>query len=761
MPPGPLLAELLEGLPARRVSGFDTVRLLQAAYRQLCRDRAVFLAILLETGLRRPGSAASVQRLDAPGEFGCEEARAGLVWSRMRAVTTFGLAVDVFVRLPVLGEAMLAGRLDEPRARAFIEWTEGLTDAQAEQVCVQLLPEAGGLLVGELVDRIKQACVAIDPDWVMNKYRAGLRRRKVAGYRNPDGTASLGGYHQPVDRIAAAAARIDALARACKRGGDTRAIDLIRSDVYVGMLDGAFETMTDQQIVDHILTHSGDPDPDGSDESGGDGQPGAGGSGGSRPDGPGQLGGGDSGESGGGDVPGSAPGGGDRAGGSGGPEDDSGLGAGLGGGPGGGGAGGIRAGRSGPPGQGLARTVLPDRPALSETVTPGRPGTVGDPVDPVDPAVPVDPPGPARWAVPELRVRLSTVLGWDEYPGQIPGWDFVPAGLARRLAVQMGSAQWRFVVCDPDGHPVTGGLLAARPRAAGRRRARRDRRRGGIVEIAVTGTELDQLSTAADQLSAGGERPAGGARARPGAATDRQDTGAGSAGVWAPVVAELLRMWAAGVPPGGAGAGQDPGRRAPGAGLRRWVQLRDRVCVHPSCRAPAVGADQDHRIDYSAGGLTTEINLGPACRHDHRVKHDGGWHIEPPNPDDTSTNRGATDRDVGGGDGGDGESAAAGDRRVVVWVSPLGHRYPSRPPPVIVALPAPYPDEDGRDTLPEGWYQWTSSGCGCNQPCQCTWPILPPVPTRVPVPEARPGSNPPTQTEPEPPSFDPHEIPPF
>ncbi|WP_222709796.1 hypothetical protein, partial [Microbispora sp. CSR-4] len=34
-------------------------------------------------------------------------------------------------RLPVLGEAMLEGVLDEPRAVAFIRWTSGLTDAAA------------------------------------------------------------------------------------------------------------------------------------------------------------------------------------------------------------------------------------------------------------------------------------------------------------------------------------------------------------------------------------------------------------------------------------------------------------------------------------------------------------------------------------------------------------------------------------------------------------------------------------------------------
>src|SRR5918994_3627571 len=117
VPPGPVLAELLDSLAVEEVSGFDTVRLLEAAYRQLSHVRAVFLSILRETGLRRPGSVTTVERTKAPNEFACEEARAALVWSRARAVSTYAFATDVFDRLPVLGEAMLAGRLDEPRAQ--------------------------------------------------------------------------------------------------------------------------------------------------------------------------------------------------------------------------------------------------------------------------------------------------------------------------------------------------------------------------------------------------------------------------------------------------------------------------------------------------------------------------------------------------------------------------------------------------------------------------------------------------------------------
>lgn len=131
---------------------------------------------------------------------------------------------------------------------------------------------------------------------------------------------------------------------------------------------------------------------------------------------------------------------------------------------------------------------------------------------------------------------------------------------------------------------------------------------------------------------------------------------------------------------GGSGSGaarrdaESARRRAPTAALRRDLQIRDRTCAHPACRAPAVGTDQDHAVDYARGGRTVAANLGACCRHDHRLRHDGGWRFHRPEPERA------------------------------VWVSSLGHTYVSRPPPVIVSLPEPWP-ATVEDPLPadDGW----------------------------------------------------------
>ena len=627
MPPGAVLGGLLEDIDVEQVSGYDTVEVLCAQYRQLCRQQARFYQAVLETGLRKPFSIDTVDRVVRPGEFAAEEARAALVWSRSRAERALSFAIEVFRRLPLLGEAMLAGELDEPRARAFVDWTSGLTGEQAHQVFQQLLPAAPGLMVGELIDRIRQACLAIDPDWAEKGRREAVTSRRVVGSRNSDGTANLGGYQQPVDRIAAASERIDTLARACKRAGDSRPIDHVRSDLFIGMTDGTFEGLDEDQIVAYVLAHPYidlTASADDGDESDGSGPRGSGG--GDEPD----------------------------EGGS--PRDDK-------------------------PGQGGDPDGARDLPAASQdALTPAN----------------VRP-----WAVPEVRGMLTTLLGSDEHPAEIPPWGYLSSRSSRELVRSMHSAEWRYVLCDADGRAVGGGLIRSRPSTTSGRPVRRDARRGGIVELAVPVVELDQL-------------------------------GAGLPGVgpWAGVLAELAKH--AGLARHPELASQNPDtdtrdadRRTAGAVLRRWVQQRDRQCVHPCCRAPTRKADLDHRIGFAEGGPTIGANLSVPCRHDHRLKDEGHWAMVQPRPG------------------------------LTVWTSPLGHRYESRPPPVITQLPEPYTDKDNRSPARDCDTAWDGdSACDGNAECGHERPILPIVPRRVPADEPAHGLEPT-------PVFDPDDEPPF
>ncbi|MEV5740568.1 DUF222 domain-containing protein [Microbispora rosea] len=795
-PPGAELAGLLAEVNVERVSGFDTVEVLKAAYRQVCHDRAWFLRTLLEVGLRDSFSGDDVVRLEVPDEFGPDEARAALVWSRRRADSTFELAWNVHRRLPILGEAMLAGILDEPRAVAFVRWTVGLTDEQAALVCDQLVPQASSWTVGELIERIQRLALAIDPAWAERRYAEAVRRRRVVGTRTEDGTATVSGLDLPLDRAAAGCDRIDELARACKRAGDCRPIDHIRVDLFLGSLDGTFEGMSDEEIVTHVLSHpfhdslaaqeddDGDaPDGDtsvGGSSGGGLDHPGGGGvragtDDPNLPDGDTSVGGSSRGSGDGADRLGGGmrpdgdldESGGGRIGGASGADDFTDADADADGGTAEDvrdaetcshskdGAGGLSPASgshltepypAGPEGT-APRAPTPDHQtgrggaesdkrvpdiAGSGQAEPGRlvPDKAGsgkaDPGKPVpdkagadkagpDKLVPdkawADKSGPARagfrhaqaraqadadarpgtggWMVREIRVELTTLLGLDEHPAHLPGWGVIHPCLARRIVEGMLAGQWQYAICYDSGHLALTGLTRARPRTPGRNRPARDRRRGGLVELQITLSHLRmlaaqpagvlgawapvvaELSAHAAPLLTTGEA----ATVSVGAAPD--STAFDGTALGGPVQSAAIQdrdeadvrhedRYGNGMADGRAegladGAADSERRRQAGAALRRYVQIRGRVCSWPGCRTPATRTDQDHILPWAEQGPTKAENLHLACRHDHRARHHGGWRVSTTGP------------------------------HLVVWNSPLGHRYPSPLPEIIITTCSPHP----------------------------------------------------------------------
>ena len=72
-------------------------------------------------------------------------------------------------------------------------------------------------------------------------------------------------------------------------------------------------------------------------------------------------------------------------------------------------------------------------------------------------------------------------------------------------------------------------------------------------------------------------------------------------------------------------------RYTPPENLRRFVLARDRTCVVPGCRQPAYRCEVDHvekfRPGHAHGGRTDTDNLGTLCRHHHRAKDAGHYHL--------------------------------------------------------------------------------------------------------------------------------------
>ncbi len=174
-----------------------------------------------------------------------------------------------------------------------------------------------------------------------------------------------------------------------------------------------------------------------------------------------------------------------------------------------------------------------------------------------------------------LTVPLATLLGITDAPGELGAFGPVTAFTARQIATQAMDApavRWCVTVTDDTGAPVGHGC--ARP---GRRR-RKDR---------------------------------------------AADAGAGD---WAIIIG--LRALAA----GSCDHERESGHYRPPPSLWHLIQTRNQRCTAPGCRMPAAKCDDDHTIPFEKGGRTCECNLGPLCRHHHRIKQLQGWRLEQPEP---------------------------------------------------------------------------------------------------------------------------------
>jgi hypothetical protein len=238
----------------------------------------------------------------------------------------------------------------------------------------------------------------------------------------------------------------------------------------------------------------------------------------------------------------------------------------------------------------------------------------------------------------------------------------VHAELARAMAAAPG-ASWWYVLTGPDGGaPVDVGPVRSRPQGptpGGRGYP------GLQVWLQVTQATLDALTRR--------EHPPG----------------------WDRVIAEITGKADTNTgPPNG-----DPTARLPGRALRRWISIRDRTCVFPGCRVPAHRADADHSVEHAEGGLTTDTNLGSACRHDHRLRHEGRWTLSHMTTGQFS------------------------------WTSRLGHTYHRTPSADLDDLPEPMPacesgDDDDEPDQPST-EDWQNSTCMEPEP-----PQPPPPPPR-------------------------------
>jgi Domain of unknown function (DUF222) len=215
-------------IAARRLASWAQAAELSAVARITARaaaaDRRIGLA-----GDGRPGRVCR----DAVGQVSL-----ALMLTDHAAAGWADLAVTLAWRLPETGQALAAGTVDLPRAKAIAEATAVLGEDTARAVEAMVLPGAGGQTTAQLRARLRRAVIADDPDAAERRREEAERQARVSLYPDQDGTATLAGAGLPAIEAAAAMARITAIARAMKAAGQGGGLDLHRARVMLGLLLG-------------------------------------------------------------------------------------------------------------------------------------------------------------------------------------------------------------------------------------------------------------------------------------------------------------------------------------------------------------------------------------------------------------------------------------------------------------------------------------------------------------------------------------------
>jgi hypothetical protein len=610
-----------------------------SSYRRLASwAQAGELAVVAELASR---SAAADKRIgvDEKGrparmpDEACAQVSLALTMSHAAASWWSELGVTLRWRLAATGAALRDGEIDLSRARLIAEATALLDDETAKAVEAKVLPRAGKQTTGQLRAALRRAVISADPDGAERRREEAERRAKVVLYPDAEGTASLAGSNLPGIRAAAAMARITALAKAMKASGFGGGIDLLRSQVFLGLLLGTLpyippapdgppdDPPPDDPPTDDSPTGGPGEEPPSTEPPGDGGHRHSSGRGGDPADGPRRR--PASPDAPGPDAPGSAanrqeprteegsepeagsdpdaasvldPAELDEAE----PEFDE----------------------SSPLAADMPRATC--RPPPDEDDDPAaasRPPPTWPEVLAFLPAAPatMGKLRPAGGGLLDLRVPWSTLGGESGEPGHLSRLGPVTPAQARHLADLASrdpEVKWRVIVTRPDGRALA--VTHVSRTRAGSRRSDPDAGTGpsaGDSSLVGRVTVTISQNTLEDQAGDLPEPLARMFRAAERAAERAERKAAADAAV------------ADGCAHNEASLAYRPPPR-----LWEFVTARDLTCRFPTCRQPAWRCDLDHTTPYDQGGRTCPCNLGGLCRFHHQLKQHRLWRLTQPVP---------------------------------------------------------------------------------------------------------------------------------
>jgi hypothetical protein len=237
MPPGAVLAAIIEHTDVASLSGHDRIIFLRAQQRMASHYNAgVYQAMAAVTEHMRDTDPFEDHRFAT--EAAAAEIRAALRLTRRATDTELTFALELRDRLPRVWAALAAGDVDVRRAKTIAHHTYHLTTATAHNVVEQIIELAPQLTTGQLAARLKRLCIDADPEEAKHRYETAVEERRLVARPNVDGTTTLVGHQLPPNLAAAAMARINHIAKRLRRQGDHRTIDQLRADIYLDILNG-------------------------------------------------------------------------------------------------------------------------------------------------------------------------------------------------------------------------------------------------------------------------------------------------------------------------------------------------------------------------------------------------------------------------------------------------------------------------------------------------------------------------------------------
>ena len=632
LPTGPDLAGWLAIAPVGQLEDGALAGVASSFRRLASWAQAGELATVAEMASR---SAAADKKIgvDADGrparipDDACAQVSLALVMSQCSATWWTDLGVILAWRLSATGAALRAGEIDLPRARLIAEATAFGDDEIARAIEARVLPSAGRQTTAQLRAALRRAVIAADPEGTDRRRKEAEQRAKVCLYPDEEGTASLAGYSLPGVRAAAAMARISALARAMKASGVGGGTDLLRAQVFLGLLLGTLpyippapDAPPDPPTGDSPGPRAGDPPgPRAGDPPG----PRAGDPPGPRagdPPGPRR-----------GDPPvhrhsgGRCRGGPDSGGQTGVPPDDEYSGGWYRGEPDSEDDGWPDS-RPAPAWPGITASLLP-APAAMGWLRPGSGGLL------------------------DLTLPLAAMTGDSPEPGYLSRLGPITPAQARHLtglAVGHEAVKWRLVLISATGQTLAVTRIPRSARASPGGTAARPSGREpplvGRVTFTVSREVLDRLPSASGEVpgrlpSASGEVP-GRLPSASGEVPGRLHSADAAAAILTRAVNAAAKVAIRAAERAAADATADGGCAhaeaspcyRPPPRLREQVTARDVTCRFPTCRQPVWRCDLDHSVPYDQGGPTCLCNLGSLCRFHHQLKQQPGWELTQPVP---------------------------------------------------------------------------------------------------------------------------------